>query len=181
MEGYIRSVAHPLEFYDSRFRRIMLMDNSILASPNCLEVLEWLASSHLLVDFNQGLDIRYLNEENARLLKQIRVKTYRFAFDHIGYEQAVKSGIALMDKIGVSRRKLSFYVLVGFESDDYAIERIKMLQSYNVDVYPMIYKGDDGKEPAVSYSFTETLPFHGARGNIVKFLRIAGRFDAGAR
>lgn len=54
---------------------------------------------------------------------------------------------------------------------------MKLLQSYGVDVYPMIYKDESGKEPAVSYKFSETIEFHGARGNIRKFLRIAGRLD----
>ena len=75
----------------------------------------------------------------------------------------------------VSPRKISFYVLVGGKQDDEAIERMKILQSYGVDVYPMIYKDDSGKEPEVNYNFDETIKFHGARGNIRKFLRVTGR------
>jgi len=174
-EGYIEAAAEPAEFYDPRFSEMLLLDNNILSASNCIDTLKWLASVKLLTDFNQGLDIRCLNDENLHWLTQIRVRTYRFAFDDIGYEKAVKSGIALMDKVGISRRKLSFYVLVGFGDQDYAVERIKLLQSYGVDIYPMIYKGDDGKEPNVTYNFTDTVPFHGARGNLRKFLRIAGR------
>lgn len=176
-EGYIKAVAEPAEFYDPRFREILLLDNNILAAPNCTSTFKWLAKAQLLTDFNQGLDIRCLDEEKVYYLTQIRVKTYRFAFDNISYEKYVKEGIALMDRVGISRRKLSFYALIGFNGDDHAIERIKILQGYGVDIYPMIYKGDDGKEPNVNYDFTETIPFHGARGNLRKFLRIAGRLS----
>ena len=174
-EGYIEAVAEPAEFYDPRFSKILLLDNNILSAPNCISTFKWLANAGLLTDFNQGLDIRCLREEHVHYLARMRVKTYRFAFDSIAYEKAVKAGIALMDKAGISRRKLSFYVLVGFDNHDHAIERIKLLQSYGVDIYPMIYKDDDGKEPDVSYNFTETIAFHGPRGNLRKFLRIAGR------
>ena len=82
-----------------------------------------------------------------------------------------------MLEAGISRSKLSFYVLVGFDKDDEAIERMKLLQSYGVDVYPMIYKDDMGKEPRVNYAFNETISFHGARGNLIKFLRVTGRLS----
>ena len=52
---------------------------------------------------------------------------------------------------------------------------MKLLQSYGVDIYPMIYKDASGKEPNVKYNFKENLEFHGARGNLRKFLRITGR------
>lgn len=174
-EGYIEAVAEPTEFHYPRFHEILLLDNNILAAPNCISTLKWLANARLLTDFNQGLDIRCLDDEKVHYLTQIRIRTYRFAFDDISYEKDVKAGIALMDRAGVSRRKLSFYVLVGFRGNDHAIERVKMLQAYGVDIYPMIYKDDDGKEPNVSYKFTETIRFHGARGNLRKFLRVTGR------
>jgi len=174
-EGYITAVAEPAEFYDPHLKSIMLLDNNTLAAPNCIETFKWLVDMKLLTDFNQGLDIRCLDEQKVHYLTQIKVKTYRFAFDDINYEKDIKAGIAFMDRAGISRRKLSFYVLVGFKKQDYAIERIKILQSYGVNIYPMIYKGDNGKEPDVNYKFTETIYFHGARGNMRKFLRIAGR------
>jgi hypothetical protein len=175
-EGYIRATASVYEFYNPAFDLIVILDNNTLASPNCKETLGDLIAINKRADFNQGLDIRCLTDENWHYLKQIRVEKYRFAFDNIAYEKAVREGLALMLK-DVSSRKLSFYVLVGGKEDDQAIERMKLLQSYGVDVYPMIYKDDTGKEPQVNYSFDETIKFHGARQNIRKFLRLAGRLN----
>lgn len=174
-EGYIQAWAEIEEFYDPMFKLLLLLDNNILASPNWRDTFQDLIRLVILTDFNQGLDIRCLDDERVYYLKQIKVEKYRFAFDNIAYEKQVRAGIDLMLRAGITKRKLSFYVLVGFDKGDEAIERMKLLQSYGVDVYPMIYKDDTGKEPEVNYDFDETIKFHGARGNLVKFLRIAGR------
>lgn len=176
-ENYIQAWASVREFYNPLFNLLLLLDNNTLASPNWKETFQDLISLKVLTDINQGLDIRCLDDEKWYYLKQIRVKKYRFAFDDISYEQAIRQGLDLMLSSGISPRKLSFYVLVGGKQDDQAIERMKILQSYSVDVYPMIYKDDSGKEPDVSYNFKETIEFHGARGNLRKFLRIAGRLS----
>lgn len=174
-EGYIKATASVKEFYDPRFPLLILLDNNTLASPNWKETLQDLIALRVMTDINQGLDIRCLDEEKWHYLKQIRVDKYRFAFDDISYERAVREGLDLMLGSGISPRKLLFYVLVGGKQNDQAIERMKLLQSYGVDVYPMIYKDDSGKEPQVNYNFDETISFHGARGNLMKFLRVAGR------
>ncbi|GAI16378.1 unnamed protein product, partial [marine sediment metagenome] len=64
---------------------------------------------------------------------------------------------------------------VGFGNDDTAVERMKLLHSYNVDVFPMVYKGADGKEPARRIMKVDDIFWHGSRRNINKFLRLVGR------
>ena len=36
---------------------------------------------NLIVDFNQGLDIRLVNDDNIKILQKLRMKIYRFAWD----------------------------------------------------------------------------------------------------
>jgi len=174
-EGYIKVWASVKEFYNPSFKRLLLLDNNLFATENCEDTLNDLVRLQVETDFNQGLDIRLLTDKLADYLKRIKAKTYRFAFDDTAYEKQVRQGIDLLLKAGISPRKLAFYVLVGFKEDDGAIERVKLLQSYGVDVYPMIYKDESGKEPSADYNFNETIKFHGPRGNLVKFLRVAGR------
>lgn len=174
-EGDITAWASPKEFYDARFSEMLLLDNNLLAAPNWKETLIELAGLPVKVDCNQGLDIRVLNDEHIHYLKKVRMKVLRFAFDHIGYERAVCTGIENLLKAGYNKRMLSFYVLVGFPRDDTAIERMKILQGYGIDVYPMIYKDATGKEPKLNLNWDETLSFRGARGNLRKFLRVVGR------
>jgi hypothetical protein len=177
-EGGIRAVARIYEFWNRKHRKIMLLDNNLLASPHWRQTMEDLIAEELEVDFNQGLDIRLLNEENLDYLKRVRAKELRFAFDDIAYEKAVEKGIKLLLSGGLGSRRLSFYFLYGFPAiEQECIERAKILASYNVDVYPMAYKGLDGKEPQrVMLENLEDIPLlHGSRHNINKFLRLVGR------
>ncbi|GAI91073.1 unnamed protein product, partial [marine sediment metagenome] len=184
-EGGIKPWARIYEFWDRRHQRIMLFDNNLLASPNWRQTMGDLIAEDLKVDFNQGLDIRLVNEENVGYLKRVKAmqfrfgkrgrKTLRFAFDDIAYEGAVRSGIELLLDAGINSRKLSFYVLHGFGDDNTAVERINILRSYNVDIYPMGYRGADGKEPKRKLLYHGTELWHGPRRNISKFLRLVGR------
>lgn len=175
-EGGIRPVGRIYEFLERRYRKITLLDNNILAAPNWQQTMEDLLAEGLECDFNQGLDIRLVNEENVGYLKRVKTKKLRFAFDDITYESAVRRGIELSLSNGINSRHLSFFFLVGFSNDDAVLERVNILQSYNVDIYPMAYRGTDGKEPARRVLEVANLPFfHGSRRNISKFLRLVGR------
>ncbi|GAH61597.1 unnamed protein product, partial [marine sediment metagenome] len=101
--------------------------------------------------------VRLVNEDTVGYLKRVKAHQLRFAFDDIAYEGAVRKGIALLRANGITPSRLSFYVLIGFNRDETAIERMKVLQSYKVDVYPMIYKGHDGREPKLLEKLTETI------------------------
>lgn len=175
-EGSIKPWTRIYEFWDRRHRKIVLLDNNLLAAPNWRQTMEDLIAEGLKVDFNQGLDIRLLNEENLDYLKQVKTEELRFAFDHIGYEKVVREGIELLLANGLGSRKLSFYFLHGFSDDDMCVERLKILASYNVEVYPMAYRGPDGKEPGRRILKVDDIPLlHGSRRNIDKFLRLVGR------
>lgn len=176
-EGYIKAWAGVREFLNPSFKRLLLLDNNLLAAENCEDTLNDLIGLQVETDFNQGLDIRLLTDKLVDYLKRIKAKIYRFAFDDIAYEKQVRQGIELLLQAGFSPRKLAFYVLVGFKEDDEAIERMKLLASYGVDVYPMIYKRENGKEPTIKSKWDGTIFWHGSRNNIRKFLRVVGRLE----
>jgi hypothetical protein len=176
-EGGIREVTRIYEFLDRRYPKITLLDNNFLAAPNWRQTVVDLITENLEVDFNQGLDIRLVDDEVAWNLARLKAKELRFAFDHIGYEKAVREGIELLLANGLGSRKLSFYFLYGFSViEQECVERVKILASYNVEVYPMAYKGPDGKEPRRRILKVDDIPLlHGSRHNIDKFLRLVGR------
>ena len=74
-------VADLSEFWRGQ-KRIELLDPNILACREHINLLEQLADSKAWVNFNQGLDIRFTNEENIALLNQIKVKEIHFAWDN---------------------------------------------------------------------------------------------------
>ncbi|GAH52847.1 unnamed protein product, partial [marine sediment metagenome] len=79
-EGQIKPWARIYEFWDRRHTKITLLDNNLLAAPNWRQTMEDLIAEGLKVDFNQGLDIRLLNEENLDYLKRVKASELRFAF-----------------------------------------------------------------------------------------------------
>ena len=58
------------------------MDPNILACPDRWDLLNQLATSGAYVDFNQGLDIRLMDNDVADLLSGMRVKCLHFAWDN---------------------------------------------------------------------------------------------------
>lgn len=175
-EGPIKAVARIYQFWNKLHRKICLLDNNLLAAPNWRQTLEDILAEDLKVDCNQGLDIRLVNEENVSYLKQMRlIDSLRFSFDDMAYESALRRGIELLLDAGLNSRRLLVYVLYGFDGDETAIERLNILCSYNVNVYPMGYRGVDGKEPTRQLLYHDTQLWHGPRGNINKFLRLVGR------
>jgi hypothetical protein len=177
-EGKAKAWARIDEFWDRRHRGIVLLDNNILAVPTWRQTFDDLIGENLWVDFNQGLDIRLVTEEVADYLTRLRTRQLRFAFDSITYEDQVRKGIKLLLDVGINSRKLSFYVLYGFGHDKTAVKRLKILQAFNVDIFPMAYRGPDGKEPARVYEEIPAKFFHGPRANMRRMLRLKGRLPA---
>lgn len=176
-EGQSEPWCRIYEFWDRRHSKIVLLDNNILGASNWRMTMDDLIAEELEVDFNQGLDIRLVNEENVGYLKRLKTKQLRFAFDNIAYENATRKGIEILLTNGFSSRKISFYLLYGFPvTNQECVERVNILASYNVEVYPMAYKGPDGKEPQRRILKVDDIPLlHGMRRNIDKFLRVVGR------
>ncbi len=64
------------------------------------------------VDFNQGIDCRYVNEDNMKLLSKIPIRPMRIAFDHVSLKDTYINAIRLADKYGV--KELSNYILFNY-------------------------------------------------------------------
>lgn len=140
-EGKIHEHSPLSEF--TRHRKVILMDNNFLASPMAAEKLIEIKEKKLRVDFNQGLDIRLMTKDFAKLLTNINPSILRFAWDDIKDEASVMRGLNMLKDAGYpfNTHKLSFYVLVNFnssfEEDKY---RIDLLHSHNIATFVMIYK-----------------------------------------
>lgn len=173
-EGNIESWASIYEFWDRRHRLIKLLDNNLLAAPNCMETLEALRKEQVRVDFNQGLDIRLLTDEIVWYLSKIRCRDLRFAFDDWSYHSAIEKGINLLVSAGFSRSHLHFYVLMGHKQDpeeDFA--RLELLQRNGCNIFPMIYRDGEGIQHAPALG---PIPknMHGSRYSLLKMASLKG-------
>ena len=66
-------VADLSEFWTDQ-KYIQLMDPNTLACRDWKDILQQLINSKAYIDFNQGLDIRLLNDEKLEYIKQIKLK-----------------------------------------------------------------------------------------------------------
>jgi len=138
-EGKIKVVGDIYDFWDRKSREITILDNNILALPEHFKTIcEQLREENLVVDFNQGLDFRLLNDLNIKILKRIRHKEYRFAFDWVSESEKVVQAIGLLKKHNINRS--IWYVLVGFNSSKGEdLERLNLLRNLGQSAYVQRY------------------------------------------
>lgn len=126
-----------------RHSNVTLLDNNFLASPLWREKLKEMISRKLKVDFNQGLDIRLLNEEKAALLTQLDPPYLRFAWDSMTLFPEIKRGVRLLRDAGypIKRTRIGFYVLTGYDTtqkqDLYRLDYLHKLD-INTHVQPFV-------------------------------------------
>ena len=90
------------------------------------------------VDFNQGIDCRYVNEENMALLSKLPIRPMRVAFDYLALRKPYENAIRLADKYGV--RTLSNYILFNYRDKPAELwERLKINLDLNRELESSIY------------------------------------------
>ena len=138
-----------------KFRRLVLMDNNVLASRDFGKIIDDIKelgfgrySGHgarKTVDFNQGLDARLLTEEKCARLAEIEIDPLRIAFDDWNgreiYEKAVRTAV----KCGI--RRLSNYLLYNFNDKPEELflrlqMNVRLCEELGADIYsfPMKYQ-----------------------------------------
>lgn len=122
-------VADLSEFWRGQ-KNIKLLDPNLLACKEHLDLLQQLADSKAKVDFTQGLDARFINEQNLEILKQINISMLHFAFDFMKFEKQIVKGLSLTkEKLQISDRNAIVYMLTNYdttiEEDLYRIQKIR--------------------------------------------------------
>ena len=120
---------------------IEILDNNFFGSNTWKERLYYLKSLDQPLNWNTGIDVRTLTDEQARELGTCNIKAIHIAWDNLEDEKQVKKGIEKLIKY-VSPNKITSYVLVGFkqpniiESDIY---RVRELHKYKITPFAMGY------------------------------------------
>lgn len=135
-------VADLHEFWRGQ-KNIVLCDPNILACRDHMDLLQQLVNSKAKVNFNQGLDIRLVNNSNIELLRKIRLDGIHFAYDRYQDKEIIEPRMkAFKEETGFDKDKgrVMVYILCNYDTSiEQDIERIQFCRSLKFSPYPMIY------------------------------------------
>lgn len=115
---------------------IILLDNDFFGNPFWKDRIEEILKYNLKVNFNQGLNIRIITDEQAQALSKVNFTTLsgkskyiHFAWDRFKDEKIIDAGIKRVIAAGIKAERMAFYVLIGFdttpEQDFYRVTKLK--------------------------------------------------------
>lgn len=122
-------------------KHITLLDPNITACPDRIELLNQLAYSQAWIDFSQGLDIRFMTEDVARIINRMKIKMLHFAWDRRNEDERIIENLTYFKGItNLDFRRLKVYVLVNYETTiEEDLYRIYKLKELGYDPYVMIF------------------------------------------
>lgn len=134
---------------DPHPRRLHLLDNDFFGQPAWRERVAEIREGDFKVCFNQGINVRLIDEEAAAALASVEYRDDAFkcrrlyvAWDNIGDEEVFFDGVDLLERAGVPPSHLMAYMLVGFDQRE-TMERIfyrfDRLVDRGIRPYPMVY------------------------------------------
>ena len=145
-QAYSYKVADLSEFWRGQ-RHIELLDPNLLACPDWKDLLQQLIDSKASVNFNQGLDIRMITEEKAKMLSQINIDAIHFAYDRYEDKDYIEPKFLEFRKQSkVRHHNLQVYVLCGEKEKRVLPEdlhRIYWLRDNGFAPYVMLFDKDN--------------------------------------
>lgn len=112
-EGRIRAAATWREIKRADSRKIVFMDNNVLAHPHGIAQMEDMIGRDLRIDFNQGIDARLITPEIADMLGRLKwISFVRMACDTDAMLDVVLDKVKMLGRHGVKPYKLFVYCLV---------------------------------------------------------------------
>lgn len=180
-EGYIQEHASFEEFVNPEYDKILLLDSNFIVSPKHKEKIEWLIDNGYRTSLQGGLDIRAMDEEDCKLLHELKPKSisfndtrYYFAWDMMEYTNQILPKIEMVKNSEIRNDRCMFYILVGFNTSfEEDLYRVHKLMSYDFKPFIMKYNNkQDSKLNALArwlnrryYTVTDWEGFDGNKWN----------------
>lgn len=149
---------------------IHVQDNNILAQPNWKEALTILADHDKKMDFTGGLDLRIVNKTQARMIKDMRIRSIKAGFDRVTQCKSIHRGIKTFEDAGQRARDIILYELFNYKDKPQDLfERMRLTAEWKAVSYPMRYQPVTGmhalnKDSYVGSHWNEKLLEVVARG-----------------
>lgn len=146
-EGKFRDVAEIKDLINPKSNVLILHDNNLTADPYCIDKLHEIRDRKLVVDINQGMDVRLMTDEKAKALSEVKhLRSLHYAWDLMAFEKPVMEGIKILSKYIKPYRHMCF-MLIGFNTThEEDVYRFRKLTEMKIDPFVMVYneneKGD---------------------------------------
>lgn len=144
-------------------RHLHLLDNDFFGQPEWKDRVAEIIDGNFRVCFNQGINVRLVNEEAADALGRLpyyddQFKTRRLytAWDNLKDEKVFFRGVDMLERAGVRPTHLMVYMLIGWdpsETWERVMYRFERMKERGIRPYPMVYGGVPGR--------AKTLPMGG--------------------
>jgi hypothetical protein len=115
IEAIWRGPGHP--------KKLHLLDNDFFGVPEWKERIAEIRDGGFKVCLSQGINIRLINEEQARELATIQYRNTDFnerqlytAWDNVGHEKVFFRGVDMLEHCGIPPTHLMVYMLVNYDS-----------------------------------------------------------------
>jgi hypothetical protein len=108
-EGRPRKVSSIRSLLEKNRKKLILLDDNILAHPAACNFLEEMASRNLQVNFTQTLDMRHITKEKSKLLREINCMNTKFTRPNYYFSLNNDKRLSLISKK---------YKMLGFTSRD---------------------------------------------------------------
>ena len=122
----VKKMAAGVQAQSGEKQNLVLLDNNVLASSCFNDIIDDIKEMGFvkgatfgptrrkrIVDFNQGLDARLLDDDKMKRLAEIPLEPMRLAFDSIGMKRSYVKAVRLANRHG--QKEMSNYVLYNFD------------------------------------------------------------------
>jgi hypothetical protein len=131
-------VANVSDFWNGQ-SEIQVLDPNITACPDKRELFRQYMETGAIIDFNQGLDIRLINQDDINDINKMRLKVIHFAWDKPEDDLEPKFQM-FSEKFRRKSNIAMVYCLTNFNSTmEQNLYRIYTLRDLGYDPYVMIY------------------------------------------
>ena len=141
-----QKIADLSEFWRGQ-KNIELLDPNMFCCPDWKDLSEQIIASKAKINFNQGCDIRTIDEEKTAYIMQMNIKQIHFAWDrHEDKEKIIPRLKMFKEQTGWDKRKMTVYVLTNFDTTiEQDLERIYTIRDLGFWPYVMIYDKQNTK------------------------------------
>lgn len=134
-EGGIKPYRRWGEIVRSDSKKLVLMDNNILACEYGITELESMIGSGYAIDLNQGMDARLVDERIAGIIGRLKwIKYIRFSCDQMSQIEPIIRIAAMLAEYGIKPYRLFIYVLVTKDIENAArrVEKLRKLKGISL-------------------------------------------------